>query len=92
MRIVSWRTTALGVAGIVYIALKAAVIPLLDDDPATVVNIREVIDALLNNGEVILLALGLGVARDNVVSSQQVGIRPDAADSQADAAIARSRR
>ena len=76
MKIVSWRTAAFGAASILYVGLKAVAMPLLDDDPATVVNFREIIDALLTNGEVILLALGLGVARDNVVSSQDVGIRP----------------
>jgi len=76
MKVVSWRTAGLGAAAVLYVVLKAVAIPLLDDDPATLPNFREVIDALLSNGEAILLALGLGVARDNVVSSQQVGIRP----------------
>lgn len=77
MKIVSWRTAALGAAAVLYVGLKAVAIPLLDDDPATLPNFREVIDALLSNGDAILLALGLGVARDNVVSSQQVGIRSE---------------
>ena len=76
MKIASWRTAAFGAATILYVGLKAVAIPLLDDDPATLPNFREVIDALLNNGDAILLAIGLGVyARDDKVSSQDVGIR-----------------
>ena len=77
MKIISWRTASLGAAAVLYVALKAVAIPLLDDDPATVPNFREVIEALLSNGEIILVSLGLWVARDNVVSSQQVGIRDE---------------
>lgn len=72
MKVVSWRTAALGAAAVGYVVLKAIAIPLLDDDPATVPNFREVLEALIQNGEIILVSLGLGVARDNVVTSDQV--------------------
>lgn len=63
----SWRTTTLGVLGALAI-LIGQVQALLDDDPSTTVEFEAVLAALG--------VLGLGVAaRDNGVSSQDVGIR-----------------
>lgn len=65
----SWRTTTLGI--IAFIAmLLAGVTALLDDDPET----NPDWDGILATGAV---ALALVTARDNKVSSQDVGIRPE---------------
>lgn len=62
----SWRTTAFGAAGALVALLGLVVMPLLDDDPATVANWAEALP-------IALTALGLGVARDNAVSSERAG-------------------
>ena len=66
----SWRTTAAGVLGSLMILMSNAV-AVLDNDPATVINLQVVL------AEVGTLAMGLGLmaARDNGVSSEQAGAK-----------------
>ena len=71
LKVTSWRTTAYGLSAIAYVAIKAIVLPLLDSDPETVPNVREVLEALAMNGESILLGLGLGKAHDSLVAAKR---------------------
>lgn len=75
IKVASWRTTGWGLLSLVLIAGKAVAVPWLDDDPATVPNFQELFQAFVDWAPVIALGLGLMTARDNVVSSHDVGIR-----------------
>ena len=63
----SWRTTGAGIA-MILTALGTAVAALTDNDPATQVNIGATISA-------IVAGVGLLMARDNKVSSEEAGIK-----------------
>lgn len=63
----SWKTTVLGIAAAVIILCNQA-IALLDNDPATVFELSQVLAALA--------VFGIGVvARDNDKSSEDVGTK-----------------
>lgn len=62
----SWKTTALGLAGIIT-ALGNALTAFLDNDPLTVPDLGLVINA-------VTLGLGLIFARDNKVTSKELGL------------------
>lgn len=85
MKIASWRTTLWGGLSILTIGIQAVAGPILDDDPATSPDFRALVDAFLTWLPVIFVGVGLFQARDNRVSSQDVGIP------KVDAAIERSR-
>ena len=59
----SWRTSIFGVGGLLYILT-----PWLDGDPATVMDWNASIP-------LILVAIGLGAARDDKVSSEAAGVK-----------------
>jgi hypothetical protein len=63
----SWRTTACGVLAAVSALIGLVVVPLLDEDPATVARWAEALP-------IALTAVGLGVARDHGVSSANAGV------------------
>lgn len=63
----SWRTTVAAI-GAVLAALGPVLAAAFDEDPATVPNWGLVIP-------VVLTALGLAAARDNKVTSEQVGAK-----------------
>ena len=62
----SWKTTLAGI-GVLLAAIGAALHAAFDNDPATVINIQEIIAALAG--------LGLLSARDNDKSSEDVGAK-----------------
>jgi len=64
----SWRTTTSGVLTIIVAAINLIALPLLDTDPNTVPNYAGFIALLMP-------ALGLLMARDNKVSSEQAGAK-----------------
>jgi hypothetical protein len=64
----SWRTTVLGVVLIVE-ALTGQVKNVVDDDPNTKFNMQAVVTA-------VLAGWGLLHARDNKVTSEEVGAKP----------------
>jgi hypothetical protein len=61
----SWKTTAAGVA-VLLVAVGSAAQAFLDNDPLTVPDWAAVLAAGL-------ICIGLGVARDNKVTSEQAG-------------------
>lgn len=63
----SWRTTGAGI-GMILTAIGAAIAALTDNDPATHVNIGATISA-------VVAGVGLIMARDNKVSSEDAGIK-----------------
>lgn len=63
----SWRTTSAGIAAIL-VAVGAALTALTDSDPVTVPDWGSVVAA-------VIAGIGLIMARDAKVSSQQEGIR-----------------
>ena len=63
----SWRTTLLGVVMILG-ALASAAVALLDNDPATTVNLPAV-------GAAFTAGIGLILARDNGVTSESAGAK-----------------
>lgn len=64
----SWRTTVLGLGAALVACWPLVVVPLLDEDPATVPQWMAGLSA-------VLFALGLGVARDSAVSSEKAGAK-----------------
>jgi len=64
----SWKTTVLGISSAVAALITFAVVPLLDGDPATSVNLGLLIPS-------ILAAFGIYVARDDDKSSEDVGAK-----------------
>ncbi len=64
----SWRTTACGVLAAVSALIGLVVVPLLDEDPATVAHWAEALP-------IALAAIGLGAARDSQVSSEAAGAK-----------------
>jgi hypothetical protein len=64
----SWKTTLCGVLTLIAAAITMIVLPLIDNDSLTVPNYT-------GFGALVLPALGLFFARDNNVSSEQVGIK-----------------
>lgn len=65
----SWRTTLAGV-GTILTAVGVALKAVFDGDPATSVNFEATITA-------IMAGIGLIAARDNGVSSEQAGVKPE---------------
>lgn len=65
----SWKTSLAGV-GAILAAVGHALAALFDNDPATVVQLDVTIGA-------ILAGVGLIAARDNGVSSEQAGVKPE---------------
>jgi hypothetical protein len=63
----SWKTTILGIAGIL-VAVGTAARALLDGDPATTINIEMTIAAITTG-------IGLIFARDNNKTSEDVGAK-----------------
>lgn len=66
----SWKTTLAGV-GTILTAVGVALKAVFDGDPATSVNFEATITA-------ITAGVGLILARDNSVSSEQAGVKPEA--------------
>ncbi len=64
----SWRTTLSGICTIVVAAINMLAMPYLDSDPATVPQWGAFFALLMP-------AIGLLVARDNVVSSEKAGAK-----------------
>jgi hypothetical protein len=62
----SWKTTMVGILTLVG-AIVTGAIALLDSDPTTVVDLTTIIQAITG--------LGLMVARDNKVTSEQAGAK-----------------
>lgn len=63
----SWRTTAAGI-GAILVAVGSAVSAMFDNDPATIPDWGACIAA-------IIAGIGLIMARDNKVSSEQAGAK-----------------
>lgn len=61
----SWKTTGLGIAGIL-VAVGTAMVALFDDNTATNIDITALIAQITTS-------LGLIAARDNSVTSEQAG-------------------
>lgn len=66
----SWKTTLAGV-GTILTAVGVALKAVFDGDPSTSVNFEATITA-------ITAGIGLIAARDNGVSSEQAGVKPEA--------------
>lgn len=62
----SWKTTALGIL-ILIVALGSAGVAILDGDPNTTIDFKEIMAALAG--------IGLTFARDNDKSSEDVGVK-----------------
>lgn len=68
----SWRTTTAGVLALIASLIPAA-IALMDGDPATNINMNEVGAALMG---FFMAYMGVS-ARDNVVTSEQAGVKKE---------------
>ena len=66
----SYKTTGAGIAGLVGSLSMLVLVPLLDNDPATVPMWAEFL------GLAVPVCLGLIAARDNAVSSEAAGAKP----------------
>lgn len=70
----SWRTTAAGI-GAILVAVGSAITAMFDNDPATLPDYGACIAA-------IIAGIGLIMARDNKVSSEQAGARDNNVNSE----------
>lgn len=66
----SWKTSAVGLLGLIAVFIISLAIPVLDADPATVVDWNAVLDAAANAGLVVPAWLVGLLARDKGVSSE----------------------
>ena len=69
----SWRTTTAGILALIA-SLIPGVIAVVDGDPATNINVNEIGAALMG---FFMAYMGVS-ARDNVVTSEQAGVKKDA--------------